>query len=85
MVGYIIGCIRTQGFTTGTIGEDGFYLSTSMTEFIVLTDLWAEGKYNKVGEIIIGEGWPPGRVSEFCAYFMKYAGTSQLEILHKFI
>ena len=56
-----------------------------MTEFIILTDLWADGEYNEVGEIIRTEEWSPSRVAEFCAYFMKYAGTSQLEILHKFI
>tara|TARA_R110000824_G_scaffold20817_3_gene78006 strand:+ start:249 stop:458 length:210 start_codon:yes stop_codon:yes gene_type:complete len=68
------------------ISDDGFSLRIStMTEFIVLTDLWAAGRYNNVGEIIIGEGWSPARVSEFCAYFMKYAGTSQLEILYKFL
>ena len=56
-----------------------------MTEFIVLTDLWADGKYNKVGAIISREEWSQSRVAEFCAYFMKYAGTSQLEILYKFL
>ena len=56
-----------------------------MTEFHVLTELWQDHLYNDVGQIINQEKWSPDRVAEFCAYFCKYLGTSQLGILYKFL
>ena len=55
------------------------------TEFIVLTELWHDCKYNEIGTIINDENWSASRVAEFCAYFMKYIGTEPLRILYKFI
>ena len=55
------------------------------TEFIKLTDLWQEGEYAEVGYIIKEEGWKSSRVAEFCAYFNKYLGVNQLNILYKFL
>lgn len=55
------------------------------TEFIVLTDLWSNGKYNEVGDIIRAENWQPSRVAEFCFYFSKHLGLREFELLHKFL
>lgn len=55
------------------------------TEYIKLTDLWNDGEYSQVGDIINKEQWNPSRVAEFCAYFGKYCGTNQLNILYKFL
>lgn len=56
-----------------------------MTSFSTLTELWHDGYYIKVGKILEHENWAPARVAQFCAYFCKYMGVSQLEILHKFL
>jgi hypothetical protein len=55
------------------------------TEYIELTELWQDGEYNKVSDIINSEQWSPARVAEFCSYFNKFLGSSQLNILHKFL
>ena len=55
------------------------------TEFIVLTELWHDCKYNEIGAIINSENWSASRVAEFCAYFMKYIGTESLGVLYKFL
>jgi len=55
------------------------------TEFIVLTELWQDGEYIKVGKIINKEEWKPSEVAKFCSYFNKYLGTNQLNILYKFL
>ena len=55
------------------------------TEYITLTDLWYNGKYNEVGEIIRAESWSASRLAEFCFYFAKHLGLRELEILHKFL
>ena len=54
------------------------------TEFIDLTELWQDGEYNKVGEIINNERWSRARVAEFSAYFGRYLPT-QLNLLYKFL
>lgn len=59
--------------------------TTKNTEFIILTEMWKEGKYLDVGEIIFTEEWDHARVAEFCAYFAKYLGLSQLNLLYKFL
>jgi hypothetical protein len=61
--------------------EDSMY----PTEFIDLTELWQDGEFNKVGEIINNEKWNPARVAEFSAYMCKYLGTTQLNLLYKFL
>lgn len=55
------------------------------TEFIVLTDLWSNGKYIEVGDIIRAENWSASRIAEFCLYFVKYLGLREFELLHKFL
>ena len=55
------------------------------TEYIKLTDLWNEGEYAEVGHIINEENWNASRVAEFCAYFNKYLGVNQLNLLYKFL
>jgi hypothetical protein len=55
------------------------------TEYIKLTDLWNDGQYLEVGRIINNEQWNPTEVAKFCAYFTKYLGANQLDILHKFL
>ena len=55
------------------------------TEFIDLTELWQDGEYNKVGEIINNEKWNPARVAEFSAYMCKYLGITQFNLLYKFL
>jgi len=54
------------------------------TEFIDLTELWQDGEYGKVGEIIKNEKWSRARVAEFSAYFGKYLPT-QASLLYKFL
>lgn len=56
-----------------------------MTSFETLTEMWQDHKYLKVGDIIKRERWDHQRVAHFCAYFSKYLGTTQLNILYKFI
>ena len=55
------------------------------TDFIDLTELWQDGEYNKVGEVINKEKWNPARVAEFSAYMCKYLGITQFNLLYKFL
>ena len=55
------------------------------TEYIKLTDLWNDGEYLQVGDVIRDEEWSASRVAEFCAYFAKYVGVTDLNTLHRFI
>lgn len=55
------------------------------TDFIQLTDLWTQNEFSQVGRIIKEEGWKSSEVAEFCAYFAKYCGVNQLNILYKFL
>ena len=50
-----------------------------------LTEMWQDGRYVEVGNFIKDNGWLPRETAEFCAYFCKYLGTNQLNILYKFI
>ena len=54
-----------------------------MNIFLELTESWQDGRYFEVGAIL--NAMTPREVAEFCAYFVKYLGTSQLEILYKFL
>ena len=40
-----------------------------MTEFIKLTDLWYQGDYNQVGNIIKNENWDKIKAFECCQIF----------------
>lgn len=55
------------------------------TEYVTLTELWKDGEFLKVGEIINQEKWQPNEVAEFCFYFCKYIGIKDFEVLHKFL
>jgi hypothetical protein len=58
---------------------------TMNTEYIKLTDLWNDGEYLEIGNIIREEQWSPSKVAEFCLYFVKYVGLRDFELLHKFL
>jgi hypothetical protein len=55
------------------------------TDYIKLTDLWNDGEYAEVGHIMKEESWSPSEVAKFCAYFAKYCGVNELNLLHKFL
>ena len=55
------------------------------TDYIKLTDLWSDGRYTELGNIMQEEQWSAGEVAKFCAYFAKYMGVNQLNILYKFM
>ena len=55
------------------------------TEFIQLTEMWQDGLYAEVGEVIFNEDWSNARVAEFCVYFNKYLGSAQFSLLYKFL
>jgi hypothetical protein len=54
------------------------------TEHIELTELWHDGAYNRVGQIVKEEDWSKAQVAEFCAYLAKYL-PSALSTFHKFL
>ena len=56
-----------------------------MTDFIELTEMWQDGKYIDVADVIFTEDWDNERITKFCAYFVKYLGTKELELLYKFM
>ena len=56
-----------------------------MTEYITLTEMWQDGDYNEVAFIINKEDWGNARLAEFCAYFNRFLGCGQLNLLHKFL
>ena len=60
-------------------------MTKNTTEYIALTELWNNGEYLKVGETIKSENWSNNMIAEFCAYFVKYVGVNQLNLLHRFI
>lgn len=47
--------------------------------------MWQNGDFVDVGEVIFSEDWTHAQVAEFCAYFVKYLGTKELNVLHKFL
>tara|TARA_A200000159_G_C7272601_1_gene317945 strand:+ start:76 stop:279 length:204 start_codon:yes stop_codon:yes gene_type:complete len=55
------------------------------TEYINLTEMWQDGEYADVARIINEEHWSRAEVAEFCAYFNKYLGSDQLNVLYKFL
>ena len=55
------------------------------TEYITLTGMWQNGDYNNVASIINKEKWSNSRLAEFCAYFNRFLGSSQLNLLYKFL
>ena len=59
--------------------------TNTMTEYIKLTEMWQDGDYVEVGEVIAEEDWSNARVAEFCSYVAKHLGLSQLNILYKFL
>jgi hypothetical protein len=55
------------------------------TNNIELTEMWRDGHYLEVGETMTKEQWNPAQVAEFCSYFAKYIGLTELNKLHKFL
>jgi hypothetical protein len=55
------------------------------TNNIELTEMWRDGNYLAVGEAITREAWSHAQVAEFCAYFAKYIGITELNKLYKFL
>lgn len=56
-----------------------------MTEYITLTELWQDREYQSVADIINQENWSRARLATFCAYFSKYLGREELEVLCKLL
>ena len=54
---------------------------------IELTDLWFEGEYEQVAEIIRDskDFLEKDRLTDFCLYFDKYVGRRELEVLQKLV
>jgi len=54
---------------------------------IELTDLWFEGEYEQVAEIIRDskDFLEKDRLIDFCLYFDKYVGRRELEVLQKLV
>jgi hypothetical protein len=55
------------------------------TEYIDLTEMWHNGEYADVARIINEESWSSSEVANFCAYFAKYIGLKELDVLNKFL
>lgn len=60
-------------------------MNKNTTKFLQLTELWQDGEYDRLGIVIKEEAWESSKVAEFCAYFAKYMGLNQLNILYKFL
>ena len=63
------------------------YEITKNYENIDLTDLWFNGEYEQVAEIIRDskEFLEKDRLIDFCLYFDKYVGRRELQVLQKLI
>jgi hypothetical protein len=59
--------------------------NTKYSEFVNLTEMWQDGYYLKVGELIANEKWGHCRLAEFCSYVAKHLGVNQLNLLYKFL
>ena len=59
--------------------------TNTMTDYIKLTEMWQDGDYSKVALTINKEEWSKARLAEFCAYFNRFLGSNQLNLLHKFL
>lgn len=55
------------------------------TEFIILTEMWHDHKYQEIGKLLHHEDWPRSRMVEFCSYFAKHVGLDDLKVLHLFV
>ncbi len=60
-------------------------INTKYSEFLNLTEMWQDGDYFEVGEVIANEDWGQARVAEFCNYFARHLGVNQLSLLYKFL
>ena len=56
-----------------------------MTEYIKLTEMWQDREYQCVADTINQEDWSKAKLAEFCAYFSKYLGREELEVLCKLL
>ena len=55
------------------------------TNNIELTDMWYNKEDANVGQVMRDESWTNQDVAEFCAYFAKYVGLTELNLLYKFL
>lgn len=61
------------------------YTTMKETEFITLTEMWQDGKYLEVTEVIADEDWSHGRLVRFCDYMAKYLGIKELNVFSRMI
>ena len=55
------------------------------TEFINLTEMWQDGKYLEVTELIADEDWSHGTLIRFCDYMAKHLGLNELNVLSRMV
>ena len=55
------------------------------TDFIILTEMWHDHKYEEIGELLEREEWPRARLVQFCSYFARHVGLEELKVLHLFV
>ena len=53
------------------------------TEFITLTEMWQDGKYLEVTELIADEDWPHDELARFCGYMAKHLGLNELNVFSR--
>ena len=58
-----------------------------MTDLLQLTEMWQDGKFKEVSCAILDskEFMEKDRLMNFCMYFQKYLGATELEVLIKLI
>jgi hypothetical protein len=50
-----------------------------------ITELWHSGDYTTAAALINDASWSSKNFAEFCAYFARYCGLKELNVLHKFL
>jgi len=53
--------------------------------YLQITELWHSGDYATAAALINDASWSSKNFAEFCAYFAKYCGLKELNVLHKFL
>jgi len=55
------------------------------TEYIKLTEMWQNGQYLEVTDIITTEDWDYATFAEFCGYFIKYLGSNEFGVFQRLL
>ena len=55
------------------------------TENIHLSDMWHDGKYKEVADLITEENWSHSDIVNLSLYFVKFVGTRDLRVLMKLL